>query len=67
MRFALAAFAAQCVTRLETTMAELADMSKILLAAQLKTEERFQQTGERIDKLVSAIGEFIRRMPPTGN
>lgn len=48
-------------------MAELADMSKILLAAQLKTEERFQQTGERIDKLVSAIGEFIRRMPPTGN
>ncbi len=60
------------VTRLETTMeevavtlAELGRMSKLLAAAQIKTEERFQQTDERIEKLVSAIGELIRRMPPT--
>jgi len=56
------------VTRLEKAMAELAekdaqldDLVKVLLDAQIKTETRFQQTGERIDKLVSAIGELIRR------
>jgi hypothetical protein len=26
-----------------------------------KTDKRFRQTDERIDKLVAAIGEFIRR------
>jgi chaperonin cofactor prefoldin len=63
------------VTRLEKAMAEVAerhaelaekhaeldDLVKVLLDAQVKTETRFQQTGERIDKLVSAIGELIRR------
>ena len=55
------------VTRLEKAMAELAekhaqldDLVKVLVDAQIKTETRFQQTGERIDKLVSAIGELIR-------
>lgn len=53
-------------------MVELQDMVKVLLAAQIKTEERFQQTDQRIAELgkqtdqriaelVSAIGEFIRR------
>jgi hypothetical protein len=41
------------VKRLENAMAEL--------DAQIKTEAGFQETGERIDKLVSAIGEFSRR------
>ncbi len=27
-------------------------------------DERFRQTDERIDKLVVAIGEFIRRQSP---
>jgi hypothetical protein len=49
------------VTRLESTMAELADLARVLMAAQIKTEERFQATDERIEKLVSAIGELIRR------
>ncbi len=49
------------VTRLETTMAELADLTRVLMAAQIKTEERFQATDERIEKLVSAIGELTRR------
>ena len=40
---------------------QLDDLVKVLLDAQIKTEARFQETGERIDKLVSAIGEFIRR------
>lgn len=29
-----------------------------------QTDERFRQTDERIDKLVVAIGEFIRRQNP---
>ena len=31
-----------------------------LTQAQIKTEERFRETSDRIDKLVSAIGELIR-------
>jgi predicted nucleic acid-binding Zn-ribbon protein len=56
------------VKRLENAMAEVAekqsqldDLVKVLLDAQIKTEAGFQETGERIDKLVSAIGEFSRR------
>ena len=56
------------VKRLENAMADLAEkhseldeLVKVLLDAQIKTEKRFQETGDRIDKLVSAIGEFIRR------
>ena len=59
------------VTRIEKTMAKLADLSKVLLSAQIATEERFkqteqqfQQTDARIEKLVSAVGELISRMPP---
>jgi hypothetical protein len=55
------------VTRLERAMAEIAekhsrldDLVSVLLDAQIKTEKRFQQTDERIGKLVSAIGEFMR-------
>jgi len=56
------------VTRLENVMAALAEKQleldgavKVLLDAQMKNERRFDQLGERIDKLVSAIGEWIRR------
>jgi len=49
------------VTRLEEKHSELADLVKVLLDAQIKTEARFQQTGERIEKLVIAIGELIHR------
>jgi predicted nucleic acid-binding Zn-ribbon protein len=42
--------------------AELDDMVKVLMAAQIKTEERFQETDRRIATLVSAIGESISRM-----
>ena len=48
------------VTRLEEKHVELAGLVKVLLDAQIKTEARFQQTGERIEKLVVAIGELIR-------
>jgi galactokinase len=40
--------------------AKLDDVLVLLTEAQIKTEERFQETDVRIDKLVSAIGEFIR-------
>jgi hypothetical protein len=58
------------VARIEENMAnitkkhaELEDMVKILFDSQIKTDERFRQTDERIEKLVIAIGELIRRMP----
>jgi len=44
-----------------TKHAELDGLVKVLLDAQIKTETRFQETDRRIEKLVSAIGEFIRR------
>lgn len=40
--------------------ARLDDVLVTLSEAQIKTEERFQRTDERIDKLVSAIGELLR-------
>jgi predicted nucleic acid-binding Zn-ribbon protein len=52
------------MARIEEKHEELADMVKILYAAQIKTEERFQQTDERLEKLVSAIGELIIHLPP---
>jgi hypothetical protein len=62
------------VTRIENLIGRLAekqerldDVVVLLTEAQIKTEERFQeaakrskQTDARIEKLVSAIGEFIR-------
>jgi hypothetical protein len=51
------------VKRLEELHADLAEKVKILLDSQIETDERFRQTDERIGKLVSAIGELIRRMP----
>jgi hypothetical protein len=39
---------------------KLDDLVPVLMDTQIKTEKRFQQTDERIDKLMSAIGEFIR-------
>ena len=50
------------VMRLEGSMTEMADLVKVLMAAQIKTEERFQETDKRIATLVSAIS----RMPETG-
>ncbi|MGH9719717.1 MAG: hypothetical protein ACRD8O_05855 [Bryobacteraceae bacterium] len=44
----------QNIARLDDVMATLAE-------AQIRTQERFMQTDDRIDKLVSAIGEFLRR------
>jgi predicted nucleic acid-binding Zn-ribbon protein len=56
------------VKRLENAMADVAEkhseldeLVKVLLDAQIQTEKRFRETGDRIDKLVSAIGESIRR------
>jgi len=46
---------------MESTMASLAGKVDVLVDAQIKNEQRFDQLGERIDKLVSAIGEWIRR------
>jgi hypothetical protein len=51
------------VARLEELHADLGATVKILLDAQIKTETRFQELDDRIGKLVSAIGELIRRMP----
>lgn len=58
------------VTRLENNMIELQDMLKVLVTAQLKTEDQFQEManrikemdqhlGKRIEALVSDIGRFM--------
>ena len=57
---------------LQTRVTRLEDLAATLLDAQIKTEETIRQlrvesnerekrADERIEKLVSAIGEFIRR------
>jgi TorA maturation chaperone TorD len=51
------------IARLEELHADLAATVKILQDAQVKTETRFQEMDDHIGKLVSAIGELIRRMP----
>ena len=55
------------VARLENLMGRLAekqekldDVLVLLTEAQIKTEERFQKTDARIEKLVSAIGDLLR-------
>jgi hypothetical protein len=64
-------------TRLEYLMgvlaekqAKLDDVLVVLTEAQIKTEERFRETDQRfrdtdarIEKLVVAIGEFLRNKP----
>jgi hypothetical protein len=56
------------VTRLEELHRDLAERTKILLDAQIRTDEILRESGEkadeRIGKLVSAIGELISRIPP---
>jgi predicted nucleic acid-binding Zn-ribbon protein len=54
------------MTRIEEKHEELADMVKMLMAAQIKTEEQFRETDKRIPTMVSAIGELIGRTPPQG-
>lgn len=49
--------------KLDDTTALLAGAQVRLAEAQVKNEERFRATDERIDRLTSAIGEFIRRLP----
>ncbi len=60
------------VTRLEKAMTELAEKTAILVDAQIRHEnelselrkealERERRLDERIDKLISAIGEYRRR------
>ena len=51
------------MTRLEKAMADIAarhaelnGLAKVLLDAQIKTENPFQETDKHIEKLVSAIG-----------
>ena len=65
------------ITRLEYLMGVLAekqarldDVLVVLTEAQIKTEERFRETDQRfrdadarIEKLVVAIGEFLRNKP----
>ncbi|MGA2740779.1 MAG: hypothetical protein ABSG65_25500 [Bryobacteraceae bacterium] len=65
------------VTRLEYLMgvlaekqAKLDDVLVVLTDAQIKTEERFRETDQRfrdtdarIEKLVVAIGKFLRNKP----
>ncbi len=48
------------IDALADKQARLDDVLVLLTEAQIKTEERFRETDGRIDKLVSAIGEFIR-------
>ncbi len=48
------------IEALADKQAKLDDSLATLTEAQIKTEERFQRTDERIDTLVSAIGELIR-------
>jgi predicted nucleic acid-binding Zn-ribbon protein len=52
------------VTRLKEKHTELADIVKILMPAQIKTEEQFRETYKRIQTLVSAISEPSSRIGP---
>jgi hypothetical protein len=46
-------------------MGELTMRMNDLAEAQIKTEERFRETDQRVAALVSAIGELIRASRPT--
>jgi hypothetical protein len=63
------------VTRLEKAMVEmahahtrmenaLAHLAEVQAQDQTEAREREKRVDERIEKLVSAIGELISRMPP---
>lgn len=47
--------------KLDDSLATLLDAQIRLQEEQIKTEQRFQQTDARIEKLVIAMGEFLRR------
>lgn len=49
------------MTHLETKMSQMLKQQAEYLSGH---DQRLDQIDERIDKLVSAIGEFIRRLPP---
>jgi hypothetical protein len=48
------------IESLAEKQARLDDVLVTLTEAQIKTEERFQKTDARIEKLVSAIGDLLR-------
>jgi hypothetical protein len=53
--------AAKTLAAMAQKQAETDGLVKILLDAQIRNEERFRQTDERIEKLVIAIGKLIAR------
>ena len=54
---------------LTTRVASLEDLSRVLVDSQIRTDARLvkltEESNERVDKLVIAIGELITRMPPS--
>lgn len=56
------------VTRLEEAMVHLAESQakteETMRALRVESNEREKRMDERVDKLVSAIGELVSRMPP---
>jgi hypothetical protein len=57
----LAERAFMAIEALADKEAKLDDALCALADAQIKTEHRFRQTDDRVDKLVSAIGELVSR------
>jgi chromosome segregation ATPase len=47
--------------KLDDALATLIESQIQMQQEQIKTEQRFRQTDERIEKLVIAMGEFLRR------
>ena len=47
------------IEALAEKQAELDDVLATLAESQVRTKERFRETDARIEKLVSAIGEFL--------
>ena len=56
----LAGRAFTAIESLADKQARLDDVLVTLTEAQIRTEERFQRTDDRIEKLVSAIGDLLR-------
>jgi hypothetical protein len=54
---------------LTTRVNSLEDLTRVLVDSQIRTDARLvriaEESDQRIDKLVIAIGELISRMPPS--
>lgn len=55
------------VDKLADQVTKLDEVMETLAKAQIQNQERFRQSDERLDRLVSAMGELIARLPNNPN